>query len=499
MSNLDVNKIFKDLELKAVGLDPKTNKQQEGFFASFRPIGLPIPKEDFENSWQPAGAQLAKINSAKPSDANSTTDDVSQGASSELDKKNEQIAGLAKSMQSYINTFYLTDDKLVMSNQYAVMPGTSKVSDAWFAIINGANGVPSKMELTPKMKAEYDKATAVLMDKDGYTTPKFEAYQRFRDEYMNKVRSLNRAYASAFTDPARLAVWPLEGRLYQEDVDFAYDQWAGLGFKQDVEKALNTLAAQGIDPAILLISRAKRKYQNSLLEFMGIGLLPYTFIIPNKWYSKDQGDGWMSYSMKDYHYKSNYKSSSTSYGGAAGINLGFWRAGGGFSNSEKRESLNVQASNLEIDFEYSIADIKRPWLDSSLLNLPNWFIKGDYNKNCISDGTMGQQLKDRTTESAFLPSVVTSFILVRNVRIRWAEMERNYAEVQKSFSAGGAVGIGPFVASGRYSSRNKERNFSSDITSEGLSINGVQLVGYVSEILPASPRLASKEFMQEAQ
>ena len=38
----DVFKILKDLELKAVGLDPETNKMQEGYFAPFRPIGLPI-------------------------------------------------------------------------------------------------------------------------------------------------------------------------------------------------------------------------------------------------------------------------------------------------------------------------------------------------------------------------------------------------------------------------------------------------------------------------
>jgi hypothetical protein len=54
----DVFKILKDLELKAVGLDPTTNKMQEGYFISFRSIGLPIHKEDFERPWSPLCGNL---------------------------------------------------------------------------------------------------------------------------------------------------------------------------------------------------------------------------------------------------------------------------------------------------------------------------------------------------------------------------------------------------------------------------------------------------------
>ena len=56
----DVFKIFKDLELKAVGLDPNSNKMQEGYFAAFRSIGLPIHKEDYAHPYSPLGGNLAK-------------------------------------------------------------------------------------------------------------------------------------------------------------------------------------------------------------------------------------------------------------------------------------------------------------------------------------------------------------------------------------------------------------------------------------------------------
>jgi hypothetical protein len=38
----DVYKILKDLEMKAVGVDPESQAMPEGYFASFRNVGLPI-------------------------------------------------------------------------------------------------------------------------------------------------------------------------------------------------------------------------------------------------------------------------------------------------------------------------------------------------------------------------------------------------------------------------------------------------------------------------
>jgi len=55
---MDVYKVLDDLKKRAAGVDPKTNKMPEGYFVSFRPIGLPIAPEDFENPWSPFGSEL---------------------------------------------------------------------------------------------------------------------------------------------------------------------------------------------------------------------------------------------------------------------------------------------------------------------------------------------------------------------------------------------------------------------------------------------------------
>ena len=330
----DVFKILKDLELKAVGLDEKTNAMQEGYFVSFRSVGLPIHQEDFDNPYSPLGSNLAKDipipPAADPAGAPKT-------ASAQMDENKVAAANIGKSMQAYLNTFLLIDDKLQMNNQYAVMPGSSKVSDSWWAIITGANGIPTDSVINDSMKAAYDAARAKLIDAEGNPTAHYQAYMDREDQYKDKVRAWNKAYAAAFTDPMRLQQWPIEGRLYHDDADEAWDRWSSFGFKEEIESALATLAAQGTDPAIALDFPAKKRFNNSLLEFQNVGQIPYTVMLPNSWADPSNDDGWNQYTSSDFHTESHYQASSTSYGGGGGFNIGFWSAGASFEHDAVSE------------------------------------------------------------------------------------------------------------------------------------------------------------------
>jgi len=491
----DVFKILKDLELKAVGLDPATNKMQEGYFTAFRGIGLPIHKEDYENPYSPVGGNLVQdLPKTEPVDPKDT---APKTASSSLDLTKAFAANVAKSQQNFLSSFYLTDDKLRMNNQYMVMPSAGKLSDSWFAIINGANGIPPTMELNDAMKQAYADAQAKLQDKDANVTPHYQKYMDLEDEYKSKVKARNKAYADAFTDPMKLQAWPVNGVPYQDDVDEALNRWTGLGFKEEIEKALNTLAAQGTDPAIVLIDRAKKKFNNALLEFMGIGEIPYVMFSPRTWYDKDNDDGWTEYSSHDYHSESHYQASSTSYGGSAGINGGLWSGSANFDHSESQVNSNAQMRNVNIHFNYCTVDVIRPYMDTSLLNLGNWFLSGDYKKNCISDGTMGQELPKGTTSMTFLPSVVTSLILVKDVYISWDDWKSQWSAHTESTSASASVGVWCFTANAHYSHASQKRDFSCDDSGEELHIPGIQWLGSVSAITPASPQKNSSDYMKK--
>jgi len=46
---MDLHKILKDLEAKAIGLEPGKEELQKGYYVSFRNIGLPIRSRDYED------------------------------------------------------------------------------------------------------------------------------------------------------------------------------------------------------------------------------------------------------------------------------------------------------------------------------------------------------------------------------------------------------------------------------------------------------------------
>lgn len=487
--------MLKDLELKAVGLDEKTNKMQEGYFVAFRSIGLPIHKDDYDNPWSPLGVNLQKdIPKTDPVDPK----DAPKTGSGNIDTNQAFAANIGKSQQSYLNGYVLVNNKLQMNNQYAVMPGASHLDDTWYAIITGANGIPPTMELSDALKQAYADATAKLMDKDGNVTPHYQAYMQYEDTYRSKVKARNKAYAAAFTDPMKLQQWPQDGVTYQDEVDEAWDRWMGLGFKIEIEKAISTLAAQGTDPAIALIARAKKRFQNSLFEFPGYGEIPYTMFSPRTWYDPDDDEGWNEYTSKDFHSESHYSASQTSYGGGGGFFTGLWGGGASFQHDDAQANGSFQLKNIQVKFNYAVVDIDRPWLDTSLLNLGNWFLVGDYKKNSISRGVMAQEKPTDGTEPLFLPSVVTSLILVKDVHISWDDWKSQWAQHSESNSGSASVGVLCFAANAHYSHAKQSRDFSCDDTGEELEIPGIQVIGYVSQILPGCPQKNSSDYEKKA-
>ena len=102
------SRFLKDLELKAVGLDPETNKMQEGYFSAFRSIGLPIHGEDNANPYSPVGGNIEKaLPKADPVDPKDTAPATASGT---LDPNKLFAAKIAKSQENFLNTFMLVSN-----------------------------------------------------------------------------------------------------------------------------------------------------------------------------------------------------------------------------------------------------------------------------------------------------------------------------------------------------------------------------------------------------
>src|ERR1022692_4277194 len=301
---MDVYKIMDDLKTRAAGADPNTNKMPTGYFVSFAPIGLPIAPEDFENPWSPFNSEMlaattgAMAEEQKMNPPSTSNTPMPKNPPPQVDINQLIAAGVGQSEKNYYNTFWLTNDKLSMDEKYSVMPQAGQVDSAWFAIINGAQEVTSNMVLNSDLQKSIDAAKALLQDPvTGMPTPHYNLYLYYQSNYFSAQEDLNGQYANAVSDPEELAMWPINGKIPQEKVDQAQQNWAGLGFKNEIETAMDTLNAQGMDPSIALINRAKLSYQNSLAEMANIGTIPYTFIEPSTFYDPYEQDGWNKYTQ----------------------------------------------------------------------------------------------------------------------------------------------------------------------------------------------------------
>jgi hypothetical protein len=81
----------------------------------------------------------------------------------------------------------------------------------------------------------------------------------------------------------------------------------------------------------------------------------------------------------------------------------------------------------------------------------------------------------------------TNALFVRNVSFQSNEWDSQSKYINSKISAGGSAGWGPFFAGGSYSHGNEGRDASFHRKKGGLNIPGIQLIGFINNIIPKSP------------
>jgi len=191
-------------------------------------------------------------------------------------------------------------------------------------------------------------------------------------------------------------------------------------------------------------------------------------------------------------------SSSSDHSGSAG-------------SGSQHYAFGSQMSNVSISYEYGMGDIKRPWMLAELFQVDGWYIPGE-KAGAVSDGKLGEQVND---DVHLLPMIPTQFMVVRNMKITadgWGQAGdtmAKYSRQQQSDSSSsssdvsgavGFLGIGAeashrssnYSGSNVYSSADSAAwSFRGNQAHGELIIPGAQIVGFVGQILPKSPRVDS--------
>ncbi len=154
--------------------------------------------------------------------------------------------------------------------------------------------------------------------------------------------------------------------------------------------------------------------------------------------------------------------------------------GGSAAGSSGSTHYHMDADSLELSAKLGVVRIYRPWLNDLIFKMNKWFVDND-DKDGISNGKL------QGNESSVIPLIPTAFIVAREIEITADFTSEDKKHVESSVSGSASVGWGPFRISGHCSHSSSKDTFTSTFDGGTLKVPGMQIVAWVSEIVPASP------------
>ncbi|WP_225409872.1 hypothetical protein [Stigmatella hybrida] len=395
---------------------------------------------------------------------------------------------------SAVNTAALVDAAPKLSTLYT--DSGNSISKVYGDIMDGVQ-VPAQPP-NPAIEKQLQDAFDVLYRTVQVTDPdtgevssktlETTLYRDYMDNlavYTAQQQAYNKAYLEAQKTQDGRANWPMLAPALQVPVKLAYDKWRS-NFADKVETAIaiqNTSSQNALSKAF---NKAKTLFDGygAVLEDTGLGQsqeIHRVSLLPSDWYSVNSSSKWTIVDTASGSFYRNNTSDFTSGGGSVGFSLGIFSIGGGGGHSVTHRHMSSETTNVRISFEYALVTIRRPWMAFHLLGTQGWNLQNLYRKGQISNGSRLNQT------NSVMPLLPTSFVVVRKVIVTANWSSADYDFVQKQTRAGGGFSIGPFRIGGSYAHSSTNETFNSAFANGRIEIPGVQIIGWISQIVPYCP------------
>lgn len=497
-------------------------------------LGMPIDPEDYSNPWSPIGA-------ASESAAGQTAGvPVVAG---------QPDPNLLRALEAAFHTSQLCNLMLQVTTDgsYLEYPVGRHLAFEYGGIVGSMMPVPVP-PLPASEQAALDAATSVLynVDKTDPANPVITGKTQLYSTYAANSQAYAQAktnyavqQAMTLANPAQAGLWPMISATYQQKVDDAWNTWKTEGADK-IEAALAAYESQGINMQQAQIAAAKKQLNVWSLGLAGIPVdIPYSYVDPSAWSDPTNDQiGFEQLQIKrtsEDHIASsvtktngnmwwNNGTSSLTQNGHAGF-LGIANGSENSSNADQH-TANADASaynfsalkmdhftDFEVDIEWGLVTIYRPWLVSDLFYMDNWYIQGQ-RANWISDGTIENQVPPALSQ---LPLITQQMLVVRNVSVKsssWGDTantlntlysgdasQTNASQSTQGSSLGVSLGSINFGGSAQHASTTdtgKKSNYNNatafsrngaSFDGTTLSINGAQVIAFVSDIVPPAPTM----------
>jgi len=480
----DVFVIYDELKNRLLGVSDRDPKGMKGFLVSFLPTGQPINPDDFKKPWKP---NMTSPNTVQPPPLPGE------------DPAIPDTSDIAKRYESLANTCTLVDNKIHLNEVYQAIENSSTISQAWEIIVKGANVIPMDPAQEEFQKKQFEKYFPRLrktkIDDDGeeieVDTKEYKSYKQFSDKYDDALQDYATDYMIAMSNRQTAQLWGIVGKKSLRKVNRAWDEWISLGSKVHIKQAIDNLAAMGTDATVHMIASAKKKFEAYSIAAKGVipDTSKYVELFPSNWYKED-ADGWTDYSYTWEKNTISTEKKTSSFGANGGLSLGFWSIKANASSDKVEKHNTTQMDSLEISLTYGTVNIERPWLDTLLFDLGNWYLIGNHKRGAISTGKMNQVFPQNGAGS-WLPIIPKKIIVIKNLVIKSKQFSKQYDALRKKVGGGGSIGYGPFKIGGSYSHSKENTKLEVENNGEEVSIKGVQIIGWISNLVQLSPKIDS--------
>lgn len=317
--------------------------------------------------------------------------------------------------------------------------------------------------------------------KEFIESPAMTLYNEKKLAYENAVTDYAARLARSQTGSAAdLIEWIRSGGIYKQRAMRARRDWMAIGNKNAIERAQSAIAhitggsmvawKQALLDNVLDI-------EDNMMGAFGYPFFPAT-VLPGAF---SRTSGWTKYSERSLTQKVKSSSSSSSSSVFGGFSMGIFSIGGSGSSSRKDSDFSIERDDFGIEFEYTQVEICRPAFNPNFFLSRGWkprdsFI-ADYN-SVHSDGK-------KNPSGAFV-GYPTKVLFVRNLRIYSSELAQYMETKKKSIKGGAVIGIGPFMIGGNYAHSSRESESTLEVDTSSITIKGMQLIGFLSSLFPAS-------------
>jgi hypothetical protein len=371
------------------------------------------------------------------------------------------------------------------------VPTSGILSSTYKSIVEGAN---SSVSEDTRQKVIYDKAWDYLHDTVRETdfmgnTVEREDPSRIAANYDANQGAYVAAYCgyrSAYngydlTDPVQQRQWLAQAPMLELVMTQAYNKWRqeGAALVEQARAALDTTINSSIRTALADARRNVAEERSFPSAVMNQPRWYLAYANPNNW-ANPAAKNYGSLHIKSSRLVQTSNERFRSYGGGASFFGGLFRIGGGVSGGSSERHYHMEANEFEINAEILVVSLNYPHINGAIFKMKNWFTDAA-RTNGISNGKL-EGNKDNV-----LPLIPRSLVVARGVNIRANWSQRDLEIIREQLRAGGGLCIGPFCLGGRYSSSKTETSFTAEEKGQSFIAPGLQVIAWISEIVPPCP------------